>query len=51
MAQLPKLLFFWFFLPKKLHFLIQKKIVTNAGTPLKYDFIITNSLPEVGVAL
>ena len=26
-------------------------IVNNAGTPLEHDYVNTNSLPEVGVAL
>ena len=49
-AQLPKLLFSFFFWPKNGTFGL-KKVVTNAVLPLNYDFIITNSLPEVVVAL
>jgi len=46
-AKIAVFLFFW---PKNGTFGL-KKVVTNAVLPLNYDFIITNSLPEVVVAL
>ena len=45
-AKIAVFLFFW---PKNGTFGL-KKVVTNAVLPLNYDFIITNSLPEVVVA-
>ena len=49
-SQLPKLLFFLIFYQINDIF-GSETIINNAGTPLEHDYVNTNSLPEVGVAL